>query len=179
MRGKWSLLGRYVLSVLSGDVDDLTSTLIQMSTNQNQNMQRYDEIRNALAETLEKKEVTPLGKDFVIKLYKEGSEGLQQRLQTAIHLMTNTYQLDLTIKSDYLHLSRSLFAMVGTYNNLFKNISGWTMARDLVTDLTIFPFRYALNRLKHPAPTMEQTNAILKSDQQALDKKNIIQLQSS
>jgi predicted unusual protein kinase regulating ubiquinone biosynthesis (AarF/ABC1/UbiB family) len=150
MRGKWSLLSRYITSVISGDIDALTLTLIQMSTDQKQNLERYDEIRSALEETLDKKEVTPLGKDFAIRLYKEGSEGLRQRLQTAVHLMSNTYQLDMTIKSDYLHLSRSLFAMVGTYNNLYKNISGWTMAKDLVTDLTVFPFRYTYNRIMSP-----------------------------
>lgn len=150
MRGKWSLLSRYITSVISGDIDSLTLTLIQMSTDQKQNLARYDEIRTALEETLDKKAVTPLGKDFAIRLYKEGSEGLRQRLQTAIHLMSNTYQLDMTIKSDYLHLSRSLFAMVGTYNNLYKNISGWTMAKDLVTDLAIFPFRYTYNRIMSP-----------------------------
>jgi len=62
---------------------------------------------------------------------------------------------------------------------LFKNISGWTMARDLVTDLTIFPFRYALNRLKHPAPNMDQASSRLKSDQYELDKKNKLLLQTS
>jgi predicted unusual protein kinase regulating ubiquinone biosynthesis (AarF/ABC1/UbiB family) len=151
MRGKWSLLGRYVLSVLSGDVDTLTLTLIQMSTDQKHNLTRYAEIKSALAETLEKKEITPLGQDFVIRLYKEGQDGFRQRLQTAVHLMSNTYQVDLTIKSDYLHLSRSLFAMVGTYNNLYKNISGWTMAKDLAADLALFPFRYTFNRITKPS----------------------------
>jgi ubiquinone biosynthesis protein len=150
MRGKWSLLGRYVTSVISGDIDALTLTLIQMSTDQKHNLERYKEIRMSLQETLDKKAVTPLGKDFALRLYKEGPDGLRQRLQTAIHLMTNTYQLDMTIKSDYLHLSRSLFAMVGTYNNLYKNISGWTMAKDLVTDFAIFPFRYTYNRIMSP-----------------------------
>jgi len=150
MRGKWALLGRYVLSVLSGDVDTLTLSLIQMSKDQKENLARYAEIRAALAETLEKKEVTPLGKDFLVKLYKEGQDGLRQRTQTALHLMTNTYQLDMTIKSDYLHLSRSLFAMVGTYNNLYKNISGWTMTKDLVSDLALFPLRYTFNRITRP-----------------------------
>lgn len=147
MRGKWSLLGHYIMSVIGGDIDTLTLTLIQMSTDQKANLERYDEIRAALEETLEKKAISPLGKDFAIRLYKEGVEGLRQRLQTAIHLMSNTYQLDMTIKSDYLHLSRSLFAMVGTYNNLYKNISGWTMARDLVMDVALFPLRYTYHRM--------------------------------
>ncbi|WP_369820561.1 phosphotransferase, partial [Oleiphilus sp. HI0061] len=150
MRGKWGMVGRYLASVLSGDVDMLTMTLIQMSKGQKGNLERYDEIKTALEETLIKKNVTPLGRDFMFRLYEEGQEGLRQRLQTALHLMSNTYQLDMTIKSDYLHLSRSLFAMVGTYNNLYKDISGWTMAKDLVADVAMFPLRFTYHRIVRP-----------------------------
>ena len=176
MRGKWSLLGRYISAVISGDIDALTMTLIQMSTDQQQNLARYDEIKHALEETLDKKSVTPLGKDFAIRLYKEGTEGLRHRLQTAVHLMSNTYQLDMTIKSDYLHLSRSLFAMVGTYNNLYKNISGWTMTKDLVTDLAIFPFRYTYNRIMSPNPDYADPKHMNKNDNmlQTIDSLNVL-----
>ncbi len=155
MRGKWSMVGRYLTAVLSGDVDQLTITLIKMSTEQSKNLARYDEIKAALQDTLSKKGVTPLGKDAVLRLYKEGQEGFKQRLQTAVHLMSNTYQLDMTIKSDYLHLSRSLFAMIGTYNNLYKGISGWTMLKDLCTDVALFPFRYTYHRITRPNPHIE------------------------
>jgi len=151
MRGKWATLRRYIVSVISGDVETLTQMLIEMSTDQVANTDRYDEIKQALVDTLEKKHVKPLGRDFAFQLYKEGIDGLRYRLQTAAQLMSNTYQLDMTIKSDYLHLSRSIFAMVGTYNNLYKNISGWTMARDFVSDIAIFPFRYTYNRIISPS----------------------------
>jgi hypothetical protein len=92
-------------------------------------------------------------------LYEEGQDGLRQRMQTALHLMSNTYQLDMTIKSDYLHLSRSLFAMVGTYNNLYQNISGWTMAKDLVSNVTLFPFRYTYHRVLRASSANEVEDA--------------------
>jgi len=157
MRGKWALLGRYILSVLSGNIDELTDTLIQMSTHQEKNVVRYDEIHLALSETLEKKNISALGRDFAPRLYREGSDGLRARFQTAIHLMTNTYQLDMTIKSDYLHLSRSLFSMVGTYHNLYSDISGWTMARDCLSEIARFPLKYVFNRLTYsPADSSRQ-----------------------
>jgi len=162
MKGKWATLRRYIISVLSGDVDTLAQTLIEMSTDQLGNTARYEEIKLALTETLEKKQVHPLGRDFAVQLYKEGGEGFKYRLQTAAQLMTNTYSLDITIKSDYLHLSRSLFAMVGTYNNLYKDISGWTMARDFVSDVAMFPFRYAYNRLTHPTLNNDVKTEIIK-----------------
>ncbi len=157
MKGKWATLRRYIISVLSGDIETLTQTLIEMSTDQLSNTDRYDEIRQALSETLEKKQVSPLGADFAFQLYKEGVDGLRFRLQTAAQLMTNTYQLNMTIKSDYLHLSRSLFAMVGTYNNLYKEISGWTMARDLFSDIALFPFRYTYNRITNSTISAEKS----------------------
>jgi len=150
MRGKWSLLGHYLRAVLVGDVAQLTTTLINMSTHPEINLARYDEIYSALDETLKKKDVSPLGRDFVPQLYREGRDGLQTRLQVAVQLMSNTYQLGITIKSDYLHLSRSLFAMAGTYNNLYRGVSGWTMAGDAMKDLVSFPFKYAFNRLTSP-----------------------------
>jgi len=156
MQGKWGILGRYLFAVIVGDVEQLTDTLIQMSTHQKDNAARYREIYDALAETLEKKSLTPLGRDFAWRLYQEGEEGLQRRIQTALHLMTNTYQLGMTIQSDYLHLSRSFFAMAGTYNNLYQDISGWTMARDFVSDLALFPFRYAFNRMTGPSFSVEK-----------------------
>ncbi|MFT6265445.1 MAG: putative unusual protein kinase regulating ubiquinone biosynthesis (AarF/ABC1/UbiB family) [Oleiphilaceae bacterium] len=161
MKGKWATLRRYIVSVLSGDVETLAQTLIEMSTDQLGNTARYEEIKQALTETLEKKQVHPLGHDFAIQLYKEGTEGFRYRLQTAVQLMTNTYSLDMTIKSDYLHLSRSLFAMVGTYNNLYKDISGWTMARDFVSDFALFPFRFAYNRLTHPALNSDTKSTLI------------------
>lgn len=150
MKGKWNLVWQYILSVVAGDVKNLTSILVQMSTEDNVTTERFREIESALQETLVKKQITPLGKDFAIALYYEGKDGLLKRLQTAAHLMSNTYQLGLTIKSDYLHLSRSLFAMVGTYNNLYQGISRWTMAKDLAKDVALFPFKYTWNKVTKP-----------------------------
>ncbi len=162
MRGKWALLGQYIKAVFSGDVAQLTTTLINMSTHPEINLKRYDEIYSALDETLKKKDVTPLGKDFALQLYREGKGGIRARLQAALHLMSNTYQLGVTINSDYLHLSRSLFAMAGTYNNLYQDLSGWMMAGDAVKDIALFPLRYAINRFS--APTISP-NALDAPDQ--------------
>ncbi len=146
MRGKWSLIARYLRAVMIGDFDTLAQILVDMSTHPETNQQKIDEIRAGLQETLEKKNVHPLGRDFAIVLFREGQEGLRRRFQAALHLMSNTYQLGLTIKSDYLHLSRSLFAMAGTFNALYKDISGWTMASDALVNVGLFPIRYAWQR---------------------------------
>ncbi len=147
MKGKWALIWDYLISVLAGDTERLAQVLVEMSTEPEENAKRIDEIKLALEETLLKKNVTPLSKKIVRTLYKEGSEGLHSRLQAAMHLMSNTYQLGLVMESGYLHLSRSIFAMVGTYLNMYKGMSKVTMTLDFIKDLSLFPVNLAKDRL--------------------------------
>jgi len=147
MRGKWVMIRDYLMAVLMGDTPRLADCLITMSTDPQGNLERRDEIIEALDETLAKKGVTPLTEEPLRRLYREGQSGLQLRLQTAAHLASNAYQLRLVLQSDYLHLSRSLMAMGGTYANLYKGLSSLTMARDFAVDLTLFPVNMVRQRL--------------------------------
>ena len=147
MRGKWIMIRDYLMAVLIGDTERLADCLITMSTDPVGNRERRHEIIEALDDTLAKKGVTPLNEQPLRRLYREGQTGLQLRLQTAAHLASNAYQLRLVLQSDYLHLSRSLMAMGGTYANLYKGLSSITMARDFATDLTLFPVNMVRQRL--------------------------------
>ena len=62
--------------------------------------------------------------------------------------MSNTYQLGMVVQSDYLHLSRSLVAMAGTYASLYKGLSPVTLARDLTLDLGLFPVNLVREQLR-------------------------------
>lgn len=163
MEGKWSQLGRYLTSVITADVNLLADTLVQMSTSPAENSARIEEIKAALQDTLQKKGVEALGPDFALVLYRGGLAGLRNRLNTAAHLMSNAYQLGITIKSDYLHLSRSLFAMAGTYGKLYQGISGWVMAKDLVQSLVLFPLRYGVQKFSGPAAGSAEQQAMFES----------------
>lgn len=163
MEGKWGLIWRYLISVLRADVNELAEALVQMSTSPVENANRMGELSTLLNETLSKKGITPLGTDFVWVLYREGPDGLRNRLTAAAHLISNTYQLGVTLDSDYLHLSRSLFAMAGTYSKLYADISAWTMCTDLVRNVVLFPVRYASQRLLAPKITAEDRSAIYDS----------------
>lgn len=163
MEGKWSQLGRYLRSVITADVDMLADSLVQMSTSPDENGARIDEIKAALQETLNKKGLAPLGPDFAQVLYREGLEGLRVRLNTAAHFMSNAYQLGITIKSDYLHLSRSLFAMAGTYGKLYQGVSAWIMAKDVVQSVVLFPFRYGFQKLTGPVANEAEQQAMFES----------------
>lgn len=157
MEGKWQLIWQYLYSVLSADAESLAHTLILMSTSPEKNAERLDEMVAALEEILERKGIEPLGIDFIRTLYREGTAGVQMRLSTAAQLMSSTYQMGITIKSDYLHLSRSIMAMAGTYGNLYQGISRWTLLFDLVSSIMLFPVRYAYSRVsRSPIPETEK-----------------------
>lgn len=146
MRGKWVMIRDYLLAVLMGDTQRLADCLITMSTDPQGNRERRQEIVDALDDTLTKRQITPLTEEPIRRLIREGRPGLQRRLQAAAHLASNAYQLRIVLQSDYLHLSRSIMAMGGTYANLYKGLSPVTMARDLAVDLTLFPVNLARER---------------------------------
>lgn len=147
MRGKWVMIRDYLSAVFLGDTERLADCLIAMSTDPDGNALRRHEIIASLDDTLRKRGVTPLIDQPLRRLYEEGQSGLQQRLQAAAHLASNAYQLRLVLQSDYLHLSRSLMAMGGTYANLYRGLSPLTMARDFVVDVGRFPLRLFSRRL--------------------------------
>lgn len=163
MHGKWPLIGQYLKGVIAGDTWHLANVLVEMSTQPVENAGRIEEIKAALDDTLKKKGIQPLGRNFAKVLYDEGSEGLRARLSTAMHLMSNTYQLGLTIKSDYLHLSRSLLAMAGTYGKLYDGVSVWTMWFDLLSNIVLFPARYGIQKIASPIHGSQERNDIFES----------------
>lgn len=148
MDGKWAAVWDYVVGAIVADTELLTNALINISTLPEENAARRDEIRAGLEETLQKKGVVPLTKrNFVKELGRGGLAGLHLRGQTVLHLMSNTQQLGLVVRSEYLHLSRSLFAMAGSFATLYENQSKLLLFRDLLVGLTGMPWRMARDRV--------------------------------
>lgn len=148
MKNKWALVRQYLVGALAADVDKLADSLIGMSTHPEENQAKRDAIREALRQTLEKKQVRPLEEHVLRTLIDEGVPGLHRRLQSIMHLMSNTYQLGIIIQSDYLHLSRSLTAMAGSYMALYDGIPRARLASDLLSGVALFPLRMVKDRIK-------------------------------
>ncbi|WP_020408048.1 AarF/UbiB family protein [Hahella ganghwensis] len=149
MEGKWALVWDYVVGAISGDIDQLTDALIDMSTQPEFNRERRGVIRHALADTLAKKQVEPLGHRPWKVLFREGRPGLHRRLQSVMHLLSNTYHLGIIVQSDYLHLSRSLTAMAGTYLNLYEGLPRTQMLTDLGLGVALFPYHLTKDRIQN------------------------------
>jgi hypothetical protein len=81
---------------------------------------------------------------------------LHERFQLATHLMSNTQQLGIVVKSEYLHLSRSLFAMAGTYSGLYNDIPKQLMVTDFFKTLGMFPMMLKIDRFKVKRKTSKE-----------------------
>jgi predicted unusual protein kinase regulating ubiquinone biosynthesis (AarF/ABC1/UbiB family) len=147
LEGKWKPLWDYVYGALLADIELLATALINISSNPEVNQRREAEIKSTLAQTLEKKNVTPLTKNFVFQLKREGVSGLHRRLQVVLHLMSNTQHLGLVVKSEYLHLSRSLAAIIGTYLQLYKDIHKIYLLVDSIRTVAQLPVSLALDHI--------------------------------
>ena len=100
--GKWDAVWDYVSGACLADVDLLTDALIRMSTSPQANAARRAEIRALLAETLAKRDIRPLkARNLLQELHRGGVEGLRQRGQAILHLISNTQHLGLVVKGDY------------------------------------------------------------------------------
>ena len=114
LAGKVAPVWRYLRGALTADADAVTDALIAICTDPAAAMARRAEIREALARTLHKKQIRPLGRWFAWTLALEGPDGWLQRAHLLGQLMSNTQHLGLVVRGEYLHLSRSASAMLGT-----------------------------------------------------------------
>lgn len=147
MHGKWGNVFQYISAALCADLEALTDVLIAMSTTPAKHEARREDLRSALEETLSKRDVKALQPWQLHEFYKEGTQGLSQRVSMAIQLLSNTYQLGITIQSDYLHLSRSVTAMLATYANLYSDEKRLTVTKELIEGLLRAPGYYGFSNI--------------------------------
>lgn len=148
MRGKWKPVLEYLGGALGANVKLLAEALINISEDPEYNRTRRHEIEATLAETLKKRDIKPLSSNFPQQLMGEGVKGLHKRLQAVMHLMSNTQHLGVIIETEYLHLSRSLAALVGTYTKLYEDLPQYFMLLDLIKILLLFPFELLKVRME-------------------------------
>ena len=141
LAGKVAPILSYIKGAMVADPDAMTDALISISTDPVAAKLRRNEIRESLIRTLNKKDISPLSYDFIHVLYKEGPEGWLKRTNTLIQLMSNTQQLGLVVRSEYLHMSRSIGAMVGTLGSLYKDVPRYLATADILLTINTFPAR--------------------------------------
>lgn len=152
--GKWNRIWDYLASAVVADTEALADVLIEVSTQPEANRARRAEIKAALDESLAKKGVTPLTRrNFVLELRRGGIEGLHRRGQTVLHLMSNTQQVGVVVRREYLHLSRALFAAAGSFGSLYEHDPKQRLAADLARGLLRLPLTLTQDRLRDEIQT--------------------------
>lgn len=147
LKGKWGPVRDYIVGALAGDVDQLAEAMIAISTQPELNALRKDEIRAKLLETLARKKVRKIGRNNLPMLWKEGVDGLHKRSQAVMHLMSNNQQLGIVPRSEYMHLSRSIAAALGSFASMYYGLPRWMMALDFFRSTTLFPVDLARDRV--------------------------------
>jgi ubiquinone biosynthesis protein len=156
LAGKMGPVLQYLKGAMVADADMLTDALIAISTDPQAALARRGEIRDALARTLGKKKIKPLSYDFVWTLYQEGQDGWLKRANTLFQLMSNTQQLGLVLRGEYLHLSRSLVAMTATLGSLYDGVPRYRAVADIIMTINTFPARALQDFLRDKRAQLQQ-----------------------
>ena len=156
LAGKVAPILSYLKGAMVADPDAMTDALISISTDVHAAKARRTEIRDALVRTLNKKDISALSYNFIPVLYKEGPEGWLKRVNALMQLMSNTQQLGLVVRSEYLHLSRSIGAMVGTMGSLYKDVPRYAAVSDIVLTVNSFPARLLQDFLRSKKSEIRQ-----------------------
>lgn len=156
LAGKMLPVLNYLKGALVANPDALTDSLIAICTDPDAALARRAEIRVALVRTLDKKNIKPLSYDFAWMLYQEGPDGWLKRANTLLHLMSNTQQLGLVVRGEYLHLSRSFVAMIATLGSLYSGVPRYRALADILITLNSFPARLLQDFLRSKKTEIRQ-----------------------
>ncbi|MEM1114662.1 MAG: AarF/ABC1/UbiB kinase family protein [Pseudomonadota bacterium] len=137
--GIWRPTLRYVQAILAGDAAAITDAMIDLGTHPQDLLPRRREILGLVKGSLEESGVSPLGIDFPLTLYREGVVGLQRRAELALNLATLMGRQGIVVNSQYMHLTRSFTAMVGSFMGIYSSLPRWALAQDVAEVLAWFP----------------------------------------
>ncbi len=143
----WKPALKYLQAVLAGDADAIIEAVIELGTDREQMEACRKDLSKHIKQILAEAEVEPLGYDFLLTLYKEGQQGLVSRLELAINLATALSRQGIVVRSDYMHLTRSLTAMVGSYLSIYRGLSRVVLIQDIVQVLVQFPALESLRQV--------------------------------
>ena len=135
----WRPAVNYLHAVLVGDAQAITEAMIELSSEPEKIAADRGDLTKLIEQALAESSVQPLGYDFLITLYREGQDGLSKRVELAINLATAISRQGIVIRSDYLHLTRSLTAMTGSYLGIYRKLPRLALVQDIVQVLLQFP----------------------------------------
>jgi len=143
----WKPALKYMQAVLAGDAEAIADAIVELGTDREQLAASRQELARVIEQALGEAEVAPLGYDFALTLYREGQEGLIRRTELAINLATALSRQGIVIRSDYMHLTRSLTAMVGSFLGIYKGVPRRILIQDIAQVIVQFPALEGMRQL--------------------------------
>ena len=143
----WKPAIMYLQAVLTGDADSIADAIIQMGEDRQRLAASRRELVRVIEKTLGDAAIAPLGYDFLLTLYREGQEGWLRRAELALNLATAITRQGIVIRSDYMHLTRSLTAMVGSYLGIYRDVPRTQMIQDILQVCLQFPTLEGMRQL--------------------------------
>jgi predicted unusual protein kinase regulating ubiquinone biosynthesis (AarF/ABC1/UbiB family) len=135
----WRPAIKYLQAVLAGDAEAIADALVELGSDPETIAASRNELARLVEQTLNEAGVTPLGLDFALTLYREGQEGLVRRAELSINLATAISRQGIVIRADYLHLTRSFTAMIGSYLGIYRGLPRIALVQDVVQVMLQFP----------------------------------------
>lgn len=144
VNGIWKPALQYLQAVLSGQVDATCDAILGMCCEPDMSAAGREELATIVSQTFSDASVSPLGIDFALILYREGIEGINKRMELAMNLAAAIGRQGIIMKGEYMHLTRSVAAMLGSLLGLYKGLPKTDMIQDLLQILLLFPSRLGL-----------------------------------
>jgi predicted unusual protein kinase regulating ubiquinone biosynthesis (AarF/ABC1/UbiB family) len=135
----WRPALAYLQAIFAADSNAVTDAMIRLGSDPKALAGRRAEILRLVDEALDESGIAPLGLDFALTFYREGTDGLVRRLELAMNLAAVMGRQGIVINSEYMHLSRSLMAMLGSYMGIYRGVSRLAMAQDAARVMMQFP----------------------------------------
>lgn len=135
----WRPALQYLLSVCSGNTTDVVRSVEAMSVAPEQARAKSKEIAAAFEEAKTQYNLKPVKVRHAIDIFREGQKGIQNRFEMALNFTSALSRLGITINGSYLHLGRSISAMLGVYLGLYRGMSKFTMFSDAYRVAASFP----------------------------------------
>ena len=135
----WKPALKYIQAVLAVDAEAIADAMTELGADTGKMTASRNDLIGLITQALADADIKPLGYDFALTLYREGQEGLIKRAELAINLATAISRQGIVIRGDYMHLTRSLTAMVGSYLGIYRGLPRLALIQDIVQVLLQFP----------------------------------------
>jgi ubiquinone biosynthesis protein len=139
IRDIWRPALTYVQAVLAAEPEAVTDAIMSLADDNSSAQVSRSELLKLVRSTFKEAGIAPLGYDFALTLYREGQPGLIKRLDLAINLATAMTRQGVTIRGEYMHLTRSLAAMLGSFLGLYQGLPRLALVQDVLEVAVKFP----------------------------------------